>query len=134
MEERIYLVKGKGLDQYGQEVWLQMNGQEFYKFLHSEEGKERYFIHLVDDISYGADIYIEASRTEYQAWKKEENRRICLKNWRKKKTILSLDGTVRESGLFFADIVGDDFADPEKLWRRKLKKNGCGDGWRFLKT
>ena len=60
MAKTIYLVKKNPESKKENTEWLQMSGEEFYRFIHSEEGEGRYFIHLTDYVGYEADeIYIE---------------------------------------------------------------------------
>ena len=50
MAKTIYLVKKNPESKKENTEWMQMSGEEFYRFTHSEEGKGRYFIHLTDDV------------------------------------------------------------------------------------
>ena len=52
MAKTIYLVKKNSESKKENTEWMQMSGEEFYRFTHSEEGKGRYFIHLTDDVGY----------------------------------------------------------------------------------
>ena len=47
-------------------VWLKMNGQEFYRFITSPEGRGRYFVDM-------DDIVIEASKEQYEDWRREKD-------------------------------------------------------------
>ena len=46
--------------------WVLMDAKEFYQFIISDEGKGRYFIDL-------GDIVIEASKKQYNAWRREKD-------------------------------------------------------------
>ena len=74
MNQTIYLVKKDPAATGSKVEWLQLTGREFYSFIHSPEGKNRYFIRLTDDISYECpEIFIEAGYEDYRKWKSEYN-------------------------------------------------------------
>lgn len=78
--------------------WIQLSGQEFYAFIHSEEGNGRYFIRLFDETDPECeDILIEAGRKDYEAWKKDYDRHRYLNRTRKGMEVVPLD-TGREDG------------------------------------
>lgn len=79
MNKKIYLVKKNRNAQGSNTEWIQMNGREFYNFLHSEAGKGRYFIRLTDDISYDEpEIIIEATPELFFKWRREYDRHRYL--------------------------------------------------------
>ena len=92
MAKTIYLVKKNPESKKENTEWMQMSGEEFYRFTHSEKGKGRYFIHLTDDVGYEADeIYIEAGYEEFYSWKQEDNRHRYLADCAKDTMIISSD-------------------------------------------
>ena len=92
MAKTIYLVKKNPESKKENTEWMQMSGEEFYRFTRSEEGKGRYFIHLTDDVGYEADeIYIEAGYEEFYSWKQEDNRHRYLADCAKDTMIISSD-------------------------------------------
>ena len=126
MAKTIYLVKKNPESKKENTEWMQMSGEEFYRFTHSEEGKGRYFIHLTDDVGYEADeIYIEAGYEEYQDWYKEARRHRYLADCAKDTTIISSDIPVTGGeGLLLIDTIQDDGISTEEMITRKemLKK------------
>ena len=126
MAKTIYLVKKNPESKKENTEWLQMSGEEFYRFTHSEEGKGRYFIHLTDDVGYEADeIYIEAGYEEYQDWYKEARRHRYLADCAKDTTIISSDVPVTGGeGQLLIDTIQDDGISTEEMIARKemLKK------------
>lgn len=126
MAKTIYLVKKNPESKKENTEWLQMSGEEFYRFTHSEEGRGRYFIHLTDDVGYEADeIYIEAGYEEFCFWKQEDNRHRYLADCAKDTMIISSDVPVTgEEGLLLIDTIQDDSISIEEMIARKdmLKK------------
>lgn len=116
MPKTTYLVKKNPTARKEEIEWQELSGKEFYAFLHSEEGKGRPFIHLVDDIAYEAgEIYIEADPEEYKAWKKEENARQYRKRQHDKVEILSLDKLLEETGGYHEKCLEDKTVSIENL-------------------
>ena len=108
MAKTIYLIKKNPVSGKDNTEWIQLSGEEFYQFVHSKEGKGRYFIHLTDDIEYEADeIYIEAGYEEFCSWKREDNRHRYLRECGDKILILSSDVQVSEDGLLI-DTLADN--------------------------
>ena len=114
MAKTIYLVKKNPEGKKENTEWLQMRGEEFYHFIHSEEGKGRYFIHLTDDVGYEADeIYIEAGYEEFCSWKQEDNHHRYLAECRDEILILSSDVQVSEDGQLIDTVVDDKISIEE---------------------
>ena len=126
MAKTIYLVKKNPESKKENTEWMQMSGEEFYRFTHSEEGKGRYFIHLTDDVGYEADeIYIEAGYEEYQDWYKEARRHRYLADCAKDTTIISSDVPVTGGeGLLLIDTIQDESISIDEMIEKKemLKK------------
>lgn len=122
MAKTIYLVKKDPESSRENTEWIQMNGKEFYQFIHSTEGKRRYFIHLTDDISYEADeIYIEASYGEYQEWYKEARRHRYLAECAKDTLTLSADTPVGGGEELLIDTIRDnDISIEERVVNKEM--------------
>ena len=126
MAKTIYLVKKNPESKKENTEWIQMSGEEFYRFTHSEEGKGRYFIHLTDDVGYEADeIYIEAGYEEFCSWRRENNRHRYLADCAKDITIISLDIPVTGGEeLLLIDTIQDESTSIDEMIVHKemLKK------------
>lgn len=66
-------------------VWLKMNGQEFYRFITSPGGRGRYFVDM-------DDIVIEASKEQYEDWRREKDHSDYLREQEEGSLTLSLHG------------------------------------------
>ena len=120
MAKTIYLVKKNPESKKENTEWMQMSGEEFYRFTHSEKGKGRYFIHLTDDVGYEADeIYIEAGYEEYQDWYKESRRHRYLMECEGETLPLSSDVPVSGGDELLIDTVMDDRTSLEEECVRK---------------
>ena len=120
MAKTIYLVKKNPESKKENTEWIQMSGEEFYRFTRSEEGKGRYFIHLTDDVGYEADeIYIEAGYEEYQDWYKEARRHRYLVECEGDILTLSSDVPVSGGDELLIDTVMDDGTSIEEDYVRQ---------------
>lgn len=116
MAGTIYLVKKDPVSSKENVEWIQMDGREFYQFIHSPEGRGRYFIHLTDDVSFEADeIYIEAGYLEYRAWQKEYDAHRYLMEQQEDIRILSSDVPVSGGEEILIDTVLDDRPSVEDM-------------------
>jgi hypothetical protein len=77
----------------GQNIeWIDMNGNDFFHFLNSNESKGRYFVLLDNDVCLDDDvIFIEATEDQYNEWYKEYCHHCYLNRLFPKTGILSLD-------------------------------------------
>lgn len=96
--------------------WIEMSGREFYRFTRSPEGRGRYFIDF-------DDYAIEATKEQYDAWRKEKDHSDYLKEQEEGFLILSLySDTINEYG-DGEDVIADEKVDVEEstilLIRRK---------------
>ena len=121
MAKTIYLVKKNSESKKENTEWMQMSGEEFYRFTHSEEGRGRYFIHLTDDVGYEADeIYIEAGYEEYQDWYKEARRHRYLSDCAKDTMIISSDVPVSGGEeLLLIDTIQDESISIDEMIEKK---------------
>ena len=109
MSRKIYLVKKDPTCKTEDIEWLLPTGKEFFKFLKSPEGKERYFIRLRDDISFECDdIFIEATLQQYRQWRSENNTHNYLKMIQNGCILLSFDTPVGDGEDTLHDIVSND--------------------------
>ena len=125
MAKTIYLVKKNPESKKENTEWMQMSGEEFYRFTHSEEGRGRYFIHLTDDVGYEADeIYIEAGYEEFCFWKRENNRHRYLADCAKDTMIISSDVPVTGGEELLIDTIRDESISVDEMIVKKdmLKK------------
>ena len=125
MAKTIYLVKKNPESTKENTEWMQMSGEEFYRFTHSEEGKGRYFIHLTDDVGYEADeIYIEAGYEEFYSWKQEDNRHRYLADCAKDTMIISSDVPVTggEELLLIDTIQDESISIDEMIVHKEMLK------------
>lgn len=120
MRKTIYLVrKNPGCDREERE-WIQMKGKDFFQFIHSPEGKGRYFVHLTDDIGYEADeIYIEADYREYCSWKQEYNRHKYLLECADEILTISSDVPIDNGGGLLIDMITDDAISIEEAYEEQ---------------
>lgn len=108
MANTIYLVKRDPNCEKDKVEWIHMSKRRFTRFIKSDAGKGRFFIHLTDDIDYECDeIYIEATRDEYLDWKRTYNGHCYLKGIESETTILSADAPADGS----EDPLRESFAD-----------------------
>ena len=125
MAKTIYLVKKNPESKKENTEWMQMSGEEFYRFTHSEEGKGRYFIHLTDDVGYEADeIYIEAGYEEFYSWKQEDTRHRYLADCAKDTMIISSDVPVTggEELLLIDTIQDESISIDEMIVHKEMLK------------
>ena len=120
MAKTIYLVKKNSESKKENTEWMQMSGEEFYRFTHSKEGKGRYFIHLTDDIGYEADeIYIEAGYEAFCSWKQEDNRHRYLADCAKDTVIISSDVSVTGGEELLIDTIRDEGISIDEIIMKK---------------
>ncbi|MCI9639175.1 MAG: hypothetical protein HFE72_03445 [Emergencia sp.] len=83
MKKRIYLIR-KTVAEDGKRL-LEVSGKEFYDFVNSVEKEKRYFIRIVDDLSYeGAEIIAQTSPEMYKSWRKEYDVHLLQKEMYRK--------------------------------------------------
>lgn len=87
--------------------WIEMNGQEYYRFVCSPEGRGRFFIDFDDYV-------IEATKDQYQDWRKEKDHSDYLKEQEEGFLILSLySDTINEYG-DGEDVIADEKVNVEE--------------------
>ena len=92
--------------------WIEMEGDEFYRFLRTEDAKGRYFIQLANDGDPDCDvIHMEVSKPEYLAWRADFDRKQYYRkrNLRHGFVLVSLSdlsGDMSEKGLTIEDVTG----------------------------
>lgn len=124
MKKRIYLIK-KTVAEDGERL-LEVSGKEFYDFVNSVEKEKRYFIRIVDDLSYeGTEIIAQTSPEMYKSWRKEYDAHRYLENLKQGYEELSFEEGIVQVG--DALVVDADEVRPEayllqKEMYRKLKE------------
>ena len=93
--------------------WIEMNGREFYRFIKSLEGKDRYFIDFDDYV-------IESTKEQYEAWKKEKNRSYYLNNQAKEYVTVSFYSDFFGDGMNAEDVITDTSQNTEQTVVNKI--------------
>lgn len=118
-------------------TWLEMTGKEFFDFINSEDGKNHFFVEMVDPYQEADTIVYEATEIDYKKWHSERTRYWQLKkdlidssedglekNHRRKmpliSNVISLDVQIDcdddDESISLHDIV----ADPDSLFEDEL--------------
>ena len=105
--------------------WIEMEGDDFYRFLRTEEAKGRYFIQLANDGDPDCDvIHMEVSKPEYLAWRADFDRKQYYRkrNHRHGFILVSLSdpsGDMKEKGLTIEDVTG---SGTPGTWERAVEE------------
>ena len=105
--------------------WIEMEGDEFYRFLRTEDAKGRYFIQLANDGDPDCDvIHMEVSKPEYLAWRADFDRKQYYRkrNLRHGFVLVSLSdlsGDMSEKGLTIEDVTG---SGAPGTWERAVEE------------
>ena len=105
--------------------WIEMEGDEFYRFLRTEDAKGRYFIQLANDGDPDCDvIHMEVSKPEYLAWRADFDRKQYYRkrNLRHGFILVSLSdlsGDMSEKGLTIEDVTG---SGAPGTWERAVEE------------
>ena len=105
--------------------WIEMEGDEFYRFLRTEDAKGRYFIQLTNDGDSDCDvIHMEVSKPEYLAWRADYDRKQYYRkrNLRHGFVLVSLSdlsGDMSEKGLTIEDVTG---SGAPGTWERAVEE------------
>ena len=86
--------------------WIEMTGNEFYRFVNSPEGRGRHFIDM-------DDVVLEASEFEARSFKTEKNHSYYIQAQEDGWSTLSLYATENENGCSGEEIVADETQDVE---------------------
>jgi len=112
MGRRRYFIRKDAKKAGRTKEWIEMDGDEFYRFLRTEDAKGRYFIQLANDGDTDCDvIHMEVSKPEYQAWRADYDRKQYYRkrNLRHGFVLVSLSdpsGDMSEKGLTIEDVTG----------------------------
>ena len=112
MGHRRYFIRKDAKKAGKAKEWIEMEGDEFYRFLHTKEAKGRYFIQLTNDGDTDCDvIHMEVSKPEYLAWRADYDRKQYYRkrNLRHGFVLVSLSdpsGDMSEKGLTIEDVTG----------------------------
>ena len=118
MGHRRYFVRKDPLDTGKTKEWIEMDGENFYRFLASDEAKGRRFVRIADNGDDECDvIYMEASDKDFRNWKANDNRRLYYKRLhgrrRKKVSLSEFINENENEALTFEDVIGSDDELPE---------------------
>ena len=95
--------------------WVTLTGKEFYAFITSREGDDRFFIDM-------GDFMIEADKSEYTAWRKEADHESYLRKLEEGRSVLSLYSGVWLEGRARAESIVDTSVDVEGTALLSLEK------------
>jgi hypothetical protein len=97
---RTYWVKKNPNCNKDETQWIEMNGNEFYKFIISPKGKGRYFIDF-------DDYKIEATIADYVKWRSEKDHSDYLREKAADYITISLYAMETADGCNGEDVIGD---------------------------
>lgn len=86
--------------------WIEMTGQEFYRFVNSPEGQGRYFIDM-------ETVVLEATKEELRKYKAEQDHSHYLKEQEKGWNILSISAIQDSQGYSGEEAIPDETQDVE---------------------
>lgn len=86
--------------------WVEMNGKEFYRFIHSKEGQGRHFIDM-------GDVVLEATEAEARSYKAEQNHRYYIQAQEDGQSTLSIYAIEDKNGCSGEEAVEDVTQDVE---------------------
>ncbi len=86
--------------------WVEMTGQEFYRFINSPEGQGRHFIDM-------DDVVLEASETDARSFKAEKNHSYYIQAQEEGWSTLSIYAIEDEYGCSGEEVVRDETQDVE---------------------
>ena len=104
--------------------WQELNGREFYAFVHSPEAQGRYFVRLESTEPDNSDgcIVMEATETYYTAWRREQKHTGYLRKDAKGIEIVFYHALEGEDGAYGEELLEDpgqnmedDFVQSEDL-------------------
>lgn len=95
--------------------WMEMTGKEFYRFLHSPEGKERHFIDM-------GDIVLEVTEAEARQYRTERNHRYYIQAQKEGWNTLSLYEIENGSGCSGEELIPDNAQNVEA---ETIMRLGC---------
>ena len=107
--------------------WIEMDGDEFYRFLRTEDAKGRYFIQLTNDGDTDCDvIHMEVSEPEYLTWRSDYDRKQYYRkrNLRHGFVLVSLSdpsGDMSEKGLTIEDVTGSSTPETWELVAEEME-------------
>ena len=107
-----YLIWKNPNETEGKKEWIELKGEDFYKFIKSPEAKDRYFTKFPSLLEDGKDktIIIESTKEEYEDWSKKERHKRYLRNCE-----------VGFSTISYNALESDDDSNSEELLRDESK-------------
>ena len=122
---RLYLRKTEPYDQNPNSDWIMMTGKEFYRFINSPEGRNRYFI-MWDD------LVIEASREQCSDWLSEQAHCGYLRQHENGWNTISLYSDLAQEGTEGEELIPDPAVDVELSAIANIRRNALLAALRHL--
>lgn len=110
--QKIYLVKKNPNSRTKDTDWIIMNQKEFLDFLRTDLAKNRYFIHIEDDIDKECPrIVCECTEAEYKKWISEKWHKLYILRTKKDMgyTVESYNACISDDGEFGEELLIDEY-------------------------
>ena len=107
--------------------WIEMDGKEFYRFVRSREGQGRYFIDFDDYV-------IEATRDQYEDWRREKEHSDYLRKQEDGLILLSLYSDAINGYGDGEDVIMDDRVNVEETAIQMVQSKALYSALRHLDT
>lgn len=107
--------------------WIEMDGKEFYRFVRSREGRGRYFIDFDDYV-------IEATKDQYEDWRREKDHSDYLREQEDGLILLSLHSDAINGYGDGEDVIMDDRVNVEETAIQMVQSKALYSALRQLDT
>ena len=104
--------------------WIEMDGEDFYRFLASDEARDRRFVRIADNGDDECDvIYMEASDKDFRNWKANDNHQRYYRKYTRGRGYkkVSMSAHADEDGLLVEEVVASGDEMTEELAIRGLQ-------------
>jgi hypothetical protein len=109
MAKKVYLIWKDPRAPKTEDNWMELNGKEFREFCKTKASRNRYFIRMGDDVHDGSDIiFIEATKEQYDEWRKDYERHRYLVKLENENQVFSIDDDRSEEMLIEAALQLDE--------------------------
>lgn len=105
--------------------WIEMTGNEFYRFVNSPEGQGRHFIDM-------GDVVLEASEAETRSFKAEKNHGYYIQAQEDGWSVLSLYAIEDKNGCSGEEVVRDETQDVEAEAIRRMETAALRQALEYL--
>ena len=122
---RQYLRKSEPYDQNPSSDWIMMTGKEFYQFINSPEGRNRYFI-------MWNDLVIEAPKEQCNDWLSEQEHCGYLRQHENGWNTISLYSDLVQEGTEGEELISDPAVDVELSAIANIRRNALLAALRHL--